>query len=397
MAQPRADMAAVTMGDTLLLIGGSVPGATVPVATQSVIRFSLSNHVWLSDAPPLNIPRISPEAVIEDGYVLVFGGRRDEENYVSEIEAWRPGQPQWTVVGNLYPARAGMRAVHIDGNLYLTGGASGPLEQYNRFDRIIPYLSSNPIYVSVQASSDTLPSPRSHHGLAWLNDELYCFGGFSIWPLRDNYIWDGGAWELADSLVSGVGDMAFAPFQFNSLNVLVVSGGRSLDGEIATMQFGFEEGFWELGSYITALPTARKGHVMVPYERDLFMFGGSYQNVSGQKVLLGDVMHLRRIALDAPEPGTPTEFDLQLSAHPNPSNGAVTITIVPEAGASDLDVRLYNLLGQQVARWSPTVRGGQATVSWSGMSPGGDAAGGLYFVVARSGGRQKALKLFRLP
>ena len=405
MPTARADMATATLGDTLYLIGGSVPGPTIPIASNTVVRFNLDQETFLSNAPSMTYSRIGAEAVVYEGYIFVFGGRRDEENYVAEIEIWRPGMEEWLVVGSLQTARSGMRGIVRDGAIYMTGGSSGPLVRLSQIDQIIPYLESSPPSVSFQTVDLTLPSPRSHHALIEFNGNTYLFGGYSIWPLGDCYRWDTDGFTRIDSLTTSVGGMGVATITISNQPYIAATGGRSINGELASNQYMNYLEQWVptgTGQILPNLPTARVGHAFVSVEPDegcvVYVFGGSYENISGQKVLLDDVLTFTRGGTSSYEDDGPAQpGNLALKAYPNPSNGAVNITIAPSNVTSPLDVRIFDLLGREVTRWSLPASPGKTVFSWDGSRNGREIAGGVYFLVARNGEQQQVLKLFRMP
>lgn len=401
---PRSGMATAVLGDTLYLIAGSVPGTSVPVASSEVVRFDLGEQTLLGNAPPLNNPRIGAQAVVYNGNLIVIGGRRNDVDYVSDIEAWRPGQSEWTVIGTLTPARAWASAIVKDNIIYYAGGTSGSGDRYRVVDIIVPYLDANPPFVSLSVANDSLPSPRSNHAMIEFNGSVYLFGGYANWPLNDCYRWDDEGWTPINSMAQGTSGMAVSPFRVSQTDMLVSSGGRSLTGEVATNQVMSIDENWRFvtNGEVEDLPLARSGHAIVPLRsvnnRILYLFGGSYINVSGQQVILDDILTFDQgTSSSIGEAGVVQPGTLELSAHPNPSNGAVTITILPSNVSSGLEVRIFDLLGREVTAWQLPSSRSATTLSWDGTEQGRDVTGGIYFLVARSGDQQQVLKLFRLP
>ena len=402
---PRSSMANAVLGDTLYLIGGSVPGASIPVASSDVVRYNLSRGELLTNAPSLNIPRVGASAVAYEGNIIVFGGRRNDIDYVSEIEAWRPGQEEWSIIGDLPPARAWMSAIVLDNLIYVAGGTYGSLQRYDRIDIVVPYLDIDPPYAAVTTANDSLPSARSHHAMVKFNGSVYLFGGYSNWPLNDCYRWDEDGWTQLSSMVYGVSGMAVAPFRLSQSEILVASGGRTISGEVETLQAMTTSEIWfnpANNHEIENLDVARSGHAFVPVasadNRIVYIFGGSFVNTSGQQVLLNDILTFTHNPTSFIKENQPVQpGDIQLSAHPNPSNGAVTISILPGNGLGGLDVRIFDLLGREVRAWQlPSSRAG-TMLSWDGTNAGREVAGGIYFLVARSADQQQVLKLFRMP
>ncbi len=98
------------------------------------------------------------------------------------------------------------------------------------------------------------------------------------------------------------------------------------------------------------------------------------------------------IAEDVVSSSLPTS--LNITTYPNPFNQSVMITCdIP--GASDLDIRIYNLNGREVCRLT-TGKGarGMNRFCWDGKdSAGNPVSSGVYFVAVRDGTQVKAQKI----
>jgi len=90
--------------------------------------------------------------------------------------------------------------------------------------------------------------------------------------------------------------------------------------------------------------------------------------------------------------------EIRLSAYPNPASREVTLRITVSAGASDLIVRVYDLIGRMVLEQELEDRATSST--WDLRSSGGaELANGLYFCIATardSSGRVITSEIFRL-
>ena len=81
----------------------------------------------------------------------------------------------------------------------------------------------------------------------------------------------------------------------------------------------------------------------------------------------------------AAETATPTAFALGAN-YPNPFNPATTIPLVVPDGAKDVDLTIYNVLGQPLRQvWTGPLAAGEHRLTWDGRdSQGQPVAAGVY-------------------
>ena len=81
----------------------------------------------------------------------------------------------------------------------------------------------------------------------------------------------------------------------------------------------------------------------------------------------------------ASETATPTAFTLGAN-YPNPFNPATTIPLVVPAGAKDVDLTIYNILGQPLRQvWTGPLPAGEHELTWDGRDAQGQpVATGVY-------------------
>jgi hypothetical protein len=97
----------------------------------------------------------------------------------------------------------------------------------------------------------------------------------------------------------------------------------------------------------------------------------------------------------------PSEQDSLFQAYPNPFNAHTVIKLHLGQGQrqGDLEVGIYNLLGQKVRTYSPeqTLNGREFTFRWDGYDDDGlQVATGTYLVVARTASWRQTIKLTML-
>ena len=100
----------------------------------------------------------------------------------------------------------------------------------------------------------------------------------------------------------------------------------------------------------------------------------------------------------AAEPETvPTTFVLGAN-YPNPFNPATTIPVSVDTGADDVDLTIYNVLGQPVRQvWNGPLAAGEHRLAWDGRDGQGQSvAAGVYVVRLRQGDQMGLHKMVKL-
>ena len=102
-------------------------------------------------------------------------------------------------------------------------------------------------------------------------------------------------------------------------------------------------------------------------------------------------------AIAAETTPTPTAFVLGAN-YPNPFNPATTIPLTVPAGAGDVDVAIYNVLGQPVRQvWAGPLAAGKHRLAWDGRDAEGQpVAAGVYVVRLRQGDQTRIRKMVKL-
>ena len=94
---------------------------------------------------------------------------------------------------------------------------------------------------------------------------------------------------------------------------------------------------------------------------------------------------------------TPTAFALGAN-YPNPFNPATTIPVSVAAGTGDVDLTIYNVLGQPVRQvWNGPLAAGEHRLAWDGRDAQGQAvAAGVYVVRLHQGDQTRIRKMVKL-
>jgi len=134
------------------------------------------------------------------GKIYVMGGYDDYSGQILDVvEAYNPGRDTWETKASLPLPMSWMKAVSLNGNIYVTGGlgwyALNTLGIYN------PQTDS-------WAQKASMSTARFEHGAVALNGKIYVFGGANF----DNngylvYLRSGEVYDPATNTWSPIADM----------------------------------------------------------------------------------------------------------------------------------------------------------------------------------------------
>ena len=128
---------------------------------------------------------------------------------------------------------------------------------------------------------------------------------------------------------------------------------------------------------------------------DLVVLGRSVEGGGGAFVFLNQGVPATAIAAETTT--TPTAFALGAN-YPNPFNPATTIPVSVVAGAGEVDLTIYNVLGQPVRQvWSGPLAAGEHRLAWDGRDAQGQpVAAGVYVVRLHQGDQTRIRKMVKL-
>ena len=130
---------------------------------------------------------------------------------------------------------------------------------------------------------------------------------------------------------------------------------------------------------------------------DLVVLGRSVEGGGGAFVFLNQGVPAAT-AIAAETTATPRPLSLGAN-YPNPFNPATTIPVSVAAGAGDVDLTIYNVLGQPVRQvWNGSVGGRRAyRLVWDGRDAQGQpVAAGVYVVRLHQGNQTRIRKMVKL-
>ena len=128
---------------------------------------------------------------------------------------------------------------------------------------------------------------------------------------------------------------------------------------------------------------------------DLVVLGRSMEGGDGAFVFLNQGVPATAIAAETTT--TPATFVLGAN-YPNPFNPATTIPVSVAAGAGDVDLTIYNVLGQPVRRvWAGPLAAGEHRLAWDGRDGQGQpVAAGVYVVRLHQGNQTRIRKMVKI-
>ncbi len=129
---------------------------------------------------------------------------------------------------------------------------------------------------------------------------------------------------------------------------------------------------------------------------DLVVLGRSMEGNGGAFVFLNQGIPAAT-AIAAETATMPTAFALGAN-YPNPFNPATTIPVVVPAEAGDVDLTIYNVLGQPVRQvWAGPLTAGEHRLAWDGRDGQGQpVAAGVYVVRLHQGDQTRIRKMVKL-
>ena len=128
---------------------------------------------------------------------------------------------------------------------------------------------------------------------------------------------------------------------------------------------------------------------------DLVVLGRSQRGDGGAFVFLNQGVPATAIAAETTT--VPTAFVLGAN-YPNPFNPATTIPVSVAVGAGEVDLTIYNVLGQPVRRvWAGSLAAGEHRLAWDGRDTQGQpVAAGVYLYRLQVGDQTRIRKMVKI-
>ena len=236
-------------------------------------------------------------------------------------------------------------------------------------------------------TADLLGSPvvfhDSYYGLAlWRMDASGVFARHSLldWKVRPSH-----AATASDLNGDGLPDAALVDRNLTDGSALVVLLGQRNGAPVL-------EGHYPLPGEGSQVLT---GDVNGDGDTDLIVLGTSpASGHGGVFVLINQGTPATAIAA---ETATPTTFTLGAN-YPNPFNPTTTIPLAVPAGAKDVDLTIYNVLGQPIHQvWTGPLPAGEHALTWDGRDAQGQpVAAGVYMYRVKVDEQTRTRKMVKI-
>ena len=172
--------------------------------------------------------------------------------------------------------------------------------------------------------------------------------------------------------------------------------------------FGIAEG--SSGSHTTPYPCEWQYHKPAEYWQDYYLH---YSETPADSSRQDHYLHHRgnpgcvylgstcgssaATAIEAEAATTPSAFVLGAN-YPNPFNPATTIPLVLPAGAEEVALTIYNVLGQPVRRvWAGSLAAGEHRLAWDGRDAQGQpVSAGVYWYRLQVGDQTRTRKMVKI-
>lgn len=263
LPQPRAHMAVVTIGLNLYAIGGE----TAEGVDNSLFIYDTQQREWTEGAPKLTAVADAAAEVLA-GEIYVMGGRTENGNATTVVEAYSPLNDGWRPATALPRPVAGALALSDGSSLFLIGGRHGS-------ETLADVLVYDPATQQWQ-SLPPLKQARAHAAGGVVGGQLYVAGGSDgqeALSSCESFDPVAQAWISCPELLQARAGAGSAVF----LNKLYVLGGESGDGVTANEAYDVAIEQWSEFSAPALEGAAEWAYLGVAnVETRIYTLGGSH-------------------------------------------------------------------------------------------------------------------------
>lgn len=381
MPRARFGHCSVVFHDKIWIIGGKSQMLT---SIKKIDCFNLITGEWERDASELEQARYNAAALVYHDTIFVIGGHNDRQ-ILNSVEYYDPNDNKFKEFSPLLYPREGASAVVFDGKLHVIGGRSNI--------GFFPTILDNVEYWDAvartwqESANWHLQKARALMQSVVVDSFVYTLGGRWIDDLLD-LVERFGPTTGSESLSS----LPSKRFYFSAVkiqNLIYVIGGVQLgDFELLNDSIDYyATDFDQWYSLSIPISIPRAGLSAISYNNDIYVFGGMDSNfriLNTAEILTGIDTTISAITSDQIRT-QPVTHDL-LSNYPNPFNSATTITVQLARDEDQVELIIFNLLGQQVRKFQLTsFRSGNYQIQWDGRDEyGRTVESGIYLAQLRS-------------
>jgi N-acetylneuraminic acid mutarotase len=382
MPVARRGAVAVTIGDTIYLIGGK---NNEQGFLDRVDVYYPHTDMWdTTKVPPLKSERSNAAAITFENRLYVIGGR-DEDGVLNSVEMYDFEENKWENVQNMHNKREGAFVVPFKDHLHIFGGAA---EYGSLVDDVERYDISEDKWENVEFEFDP---PRVSAFSFIYNDTVFVFGGFYFSPLSSSLklspdtLWLDGPY-LKQPRGAGstalVGNYAY-----------FIGGESSQSGTELVERYDLSTG--EI-IYDLSMLVPRAAHATAVHDNTIYVFGG-YSGITAN--ILNSVE-----AYQPPVSSIRSEFDNRVPVeielfqnYPNPFNSTTHISF-SVSRSTVVRIMIFDNSGRLIKE---IFRGKLApaayVIPWNGDSSSGRVtSSGIYFVVLNTGENKLIRKVIHI-
>ncbi len=392
MPKPRFGMCSARLGSKLYLIGGAKNAGQglknitqgIQGTTNMVSVFDFSTDTW-DTVTPLDTPRVFATAVALGDSIYVMGGMDNNGNPLNSMEIYDPVSNSWHYGASMIKYRVGAASVVYGDSILVFGGAgSNSSLMSNVSSPLLPMHRLVEIYSPKTGSwvpSDSTYIGRVFHQAVRVGPFIYILGGIggaNLTPLPLSLIekYVPGRGTIDHSFRLSDGRYFFAAVKHrDSIYVISGLGGgdqsyrNSFDPGVIVISLGSNGGESEPEARAT-LSSARASFIAdVAPDSSIYLFGGLSPNypwvadptVASTRLFSSVTAVLTPVAV-------PQTFDLKQN-YPNPFNPTTTIQFEVPAPGMNVNLVVFNLLGEKVATLANGyMTGGEHTAIFNGAN-----------------------------
>jgi len=176
MPIPLGETVALSHGDRIHLVTGSLHGSidAEQGATGTHLVYDATADAW-SEAKPAPTARSSATGAVIDGNLYIAGGRRREQDGITNLgtlERYDPETDTWTRLRPLPQPSGGLNGAALNGTLYVFGG-----EYFSEGGGVYDHTWAYAPRADDWTELSPMPTPR--HGLAGvaIDERVFAIGG----------------------------------------------------------------------------------------------------------------------------------------------------------------------------------------------------------------------------